>query len=288
MKIALGTVQFGMRYGVANRAGRVPLTEVKDILEQSAAVGIDTLDTAIAYGDSEAVLGEIGVDRWHVVTKLPTLPDGVSDVTAWVATQIEASLNRLGVSRLYGVLLHRPDQLLGNNGKSLIYALQHIKELGYTEKIGISAYCPDEIDNLASACSLDLVQAPLNILDRRLITSGCASRLKDRGIELHVRSIFLQGLLLMPEGSYPEKFQRWSPLWAHWHQWLRDSSLDAVQACLAYVMAAEEVDRVVVGVDSVAHLNEILMASHSSLATFPDFEHLVDVALLNPSCWSQL
>lgn len=288
MKITLGTVQFGMQYGVANHAGRVPFVAVKELLGLAASKGIDTLDTAIAYGDSETVLGQVGVDQWHVVTKLPTVPDGLLDITAWVVNQIEASLNRLGIKQLHGVLLHRPDQLLGKDGKSLVYALQHLKALGYTRKIGISAYSPEEIDNLANVLPLDLIQAPLNILDRRLITSGCASRLKDSGTEVHVRSTFLQGLLLMHEGSRPEKFQRWAPLWTRWQKWLEDSTLTPVQACLAYVLAAPEVDRVVVGVDSLSHLNDILASSHASLATLPDWGQLVDAELINPSCWNQL
>lgn len=288
MKIALGTVQFGMEYGVANQAGRVPLADVKGILELAASKGIDTLDTAIAYGDSETVLGQAGVEQWHVVTKLPAVPDGVTDITAWVTNQIEASLNRLGIRQLHGVLLHRPDQLLGKDGKSLAYALQHLKEVGYTRKIGISAYSPEEIDNLIGVLHLDLIQAPLNILDRRLIVSGCAKRLKDQGTEVHVRSTFLQGLLLIPESKRPEKFQRWNPLWTRWHKWLRDSSLTAVQACLAYVMSAQEVDRVVVGVDSLTQLKEILTSSHTDLVTPPDWDQLVDADLINPSCWNQL
>lgn len=288
MKIALGTVQFGMQYGVANQAGRVPLAEVKKILELATTKGVDTIDTAIAYGDSEAVLGQTGVDQWHVVTKLPAVPEGVSDITAWVVNQIDASLNRLGIGQLHGVLLHRSDQLLGKDGKSLAYALQHLKALGYTRKIGISAYSPKEIDNVSDVLPLDLIQAPLNILDRRLITSGCASRLKDRGIEVHVRSTFLQGLLLMPEDGRPELFERWAPLWSLWHKWLKDSSLTALQACLAYVMNASEVDRVVVGVDSLSHLNEIFTSSHARLTTLPDWGQLVDAKLINPSCWDQL
>lgn len=288
MKIALGTVQFGMEYGVANQAGRVKLVDVKSILELAASKGVDTLDTAIAYGDSETVLGQAGVDEWQVVTKLPAVPDGVSDITAWVTAQLEGSLNRLGIRHLHGVLLHRPDQLLGKDGRAIVYALQHMKALGYTRKIGVSAYSPEDIDMLAGILHLDLVQAPLNILDRRLVVSGCAQRLKDQGTEVHVRSAFLQGLLLMPESSRPEKFQRWNTLWGHWHQWLRESSLTAVQACLAYATSVQEVDRIVVGVDSLTHLNEILTSSHARLGTLPDFAQLVNADLINPSLWNQL
>lgn len=288
MKIALGTVQFGLQYGIANNVGRTALADVKDILQLAASIGLDTLDTAIAYGDSESVLGQAGVDQWQVVTKLPAVPDGVPDVTAWVTAQIEASLRRLGIRQLHGVLLHRPEQLLGKDGREIVYALQHIKALGHTRKIGVSAYSPEEIDKLAGILHLDLVQAPLNILDRRLVMSGCAQRLKEQGTEVHVRSAFLQGLLLMPESRRPEKFQRWNALWAHWHQWLRESSMTAVQACLAYATSVQEVDRIVVGVDSLAHLNEILTSSHARLGTLPDFAQLVDADLINPSVWNQL
>jgi len=286
-RLALGTVQFGLEYGVANQAGRVQLEDVRNILQEAAAQGIDTLDTAIAYGESESALGQAGVNGWNVVTKLPTLPEGCADVAGWVEAQMEGSLKRLGVRQLYGVLLHRPEQLLGEDGNSLFKALQHLKAQGITRKIGVSIYGPEEIDRLMAERQFDLVQAPLNILDRRLVESGWARRVKDQGTELHVRSAFLQGLLLMAPDQRPGKFARWQPVWSEWTRWLGETGLTPLHACLRYVLGVEEVDKVVVGVDSVRHLQEILAASHAPLPSLPNWPQPIDSDLINPSCWNQ-
>lgn len=284
----MGTVQFGLEYGVANKTGRVQFEEAKSILQQAAAEGIDTLDTAIAYGDSESTLGQVGVRGWKVITKLPALPGGCADVAGWVETQIEGSLNRLGISQMHGVLLHCPGQLLGENGQPLVEALQRIKVQGFTRKIGVSIYEPEELDRLIGEMQFDLVQAPLNILDRRLVESGWVRRLKERGVEVHVRSAFLQGLLLMAADQQPEKFARWHNIWSEWRRWLGETGLTPLQACLGYAMGVEEVDKVVVGVDSVKQLKEILAATHSSLPSLPNWQQPIDTGLINPGRWNQL
>lgn len=287
MKIALGTVQFGLDYGVANNAGRVSFEEAKKILGLAKKHGIDTLDTAIAYGDSEATLGRLGVRDCEIITKLPAMPDGYANVASWVEDQVAGSLDRLDVANLYGVLLHRPDQLLGERGVELYGALQQLKQRKFTQKIGVSIYGPAELQ-LLSQMSFDVVQAPLNILDRSLVESGWAKRLRQQGTELHVRSTFLQGLLLMSPERRPEKFFRWAPLWSEWERWLESSGIPPLQACLGYVLGVAEVDKVVIGVDSAHHLQQILDASKRRLDSLPAWPDNIDEDLINPALWNQL
>lgn len=288
MKLALGTVQFGLDYGVANQTGRISFSDAKTIIQQAAIGGIDTLDTAIAYGTSETTLGQVGVEDWHVITKLPALPVDCQGIGDWVTAQIEQSMSRLGVVQLQGVLLHRPDDLLGENRSNLVKALEGLKADGLTRQIGVSIYAPEQLEKLTSIMTLDLIQAPLNILDRRLVASGWASRLKDRGTEVHVRSIFLQGLLLMTSSQRPVKFAPWSEIWLEWSRWLERTGLTPVQACLAYVLDVVEVDKIIVGVDSLMQLNEILYASQTVLPSLPNWPHSIDTKLINPAFWNQL
>ena len=288
MKIALGTVQFGLEYGVANQAGRVQLEDVKNIIQLAFAQGVCTLDTAIDYGDSECTLGQAGVNGWNIVTKLPAVPQGCTDVAGWVSMQIEGSLARLGVSQLHGVLLHRPAQLLGEYGQQLLDLMQHLKAHGVTRKIGVSVYSPDELCALEGTIPFDIVQAPLNILDRRLVDSGWAKKLRNQGAELHVRSTFLQGLLLMSPDQRPDKFALFSSIWSEWARWLNETGLTPLQACLGYVSGIAEVDKVVVGVDSVKQLQEILAASNLHLPSLPNWAQPIDTNLINPGRWSQL
>lgn len=287
-RLGLGTVQFGLPYGIANQAGQVSRLEANAMLKLAAANGIDTLDTAIAYGDSEACLGELGTQGFKVVTKLPAVPDDCSEVSDWVKQQVDASLLRLGVTSVYGLLLHRSEQLLGTNGATLYRALEILKDNGQVQKFGVSIYSPNELDALIPKFSFDLVQAPFNLLDRRLYHSGWLQRLKDSNIEVHTRSVFLQGLLIMPRTDIPAKFKSWSVLWDLWHGWLAECGASSVQACLSFPLSFPEIDRVVVGADSVSQLAQLLSATNSPpVIDFPDMQ-CRDENLINPALWPTL
>lgn len=288
MKLALGTVQFGLSYGIANQEGQVTRAVAKTMLHYAQASGIDTLDTAIAYGESEACLGEVGTQGFRLVTKLPAVPDGQVDIHNWVREQVAASFKRLGVKTVYGLLLHRPDQLLGANGQTLFRVLQELKEVGLVQKIGVSIYAPSELDMLIPRYRFDLIQAPFNLIDRRMSTSGWMQRLKQEGVELHTRSAFLQGLLLMPRAAIPSKFAPWSELWNSWHNWLELNSVSPLQASLAYSLSFPEIDRVVIGADSVNQLEQIIGATKgNALPELPDLR-CDDTNLINPANWSRL
>lgn len=289
-RLALGTVQFGLAYGVANSGGQLPRKEAARILEFASSAGIDTLDTAIAYGESEGILGEIGINTFKVVTKIPPIPANISDVGGWVQGQIRSSLERLGVSSLYGVLLHRPADLTGAAGKKLVRALNQLQADEIVRKIGVSIYAPAELEYVFQEMAADIVQAPLNIIDRRLETSGWLKRLNDQSVEVHTRSAFLQGLLLMQRSAIPAKFERWSKIWEAWEQALAEKQISAISACLHYPMSLRSVSRVVVGVDSVSQLNAIVQSCSSPppIDDFWDFMVKEDELLINPSKWTEL
>lgn len=287
-KIALGTVQFGLEYGIANKSGQLSIDEIKNVLEYAKTNTLDTLDTAIGYGDSEERLGHVGVSQWDVITKLPTLPESIKDVKVWVRETVELSLLRLQTEQLKGLLLHRPDDLLHKQGDILYRALEELKEDGLVQKIGVSIYGPEELESLYSRYSLDIIQVPFNILDRRLKESGWLTRLSDQGTEIHVRSVFLQGLLLLSSKNRPDQFNRWEPLWNKWHAWLSEVDISPLQACLAYVLSELEIDRVIVGVDSLEQLKEILNATKNIRSEIPEYLHCNDIDLINPARWDSL
>lgn len=288
MKIALGTVQFGLPYGVSNHTGQTPLHEAARIVDLARSSGISVLDTAMAYVDSEARLGKIGVDSFKVVTKLPPLPENCSEPKKWAEEQVEGSLQRLGQKRLYGLLLHNPAQLLSPNGQHLFKALQGFKARGLVEKIGISIYSPSELDELFPLFPFDIVQSPFNPVDRSLIASGWMQKLHAEGIEIHVRSVFLQGLLLMPADQIPTKFSRWSPLWKNWHDWLSQNGIYPQAACLAFAKSFSEVDQILVGVETSRQLEELLSVFDLPIPdSFPSIQS-TDPNLINPSQWSKL
>ena len=287
-KLALGTVQFGLPYGVANQRGQVSAKEVGLILDVARNVGVTTLDTAISYGESEQVLGRQGLRGFSVVTKLPGMPLGCSDVAGWVESELQGSLVRLGVDGVDSLLLHRPGQLLEPLGPVLYRALLSEREKGRVRRIGVSVYDPEELDILCRRYKFDLVQAPFSILDKRMLTSGWLDRLQQNGTALHVRSVFMQGLLLMVKGDRPEKFARWDPQWDIWEQWLAETGQTPLQACLRYSLSLQQIERVVVGVDSLTQWESILQAAGGACPPIPQDLGCCDVKLLNPALWSHL
>jgi aryl-alcohol dehydrogenase-like predicted oxidoreductase len=284
-RLALGTVQFGLPYGIANRQGQVTLAEAARIIDHGRARGLDTLDTAAAYGDSERRLGQIGVSGWRVVTKLPPLPPSCHDVEEWVESCTRSSLERLRVPQVYGLLVHRAADLASAAGDELVGALQRLKMRGIVGRIGASVYEPGELQAMVRHFPLDLVQAPLNVLDRRFESSGWLGRLKALGTEVHVRSVFLQGLLLLPREARPAKFDRWRLLWDVWDQWLCETGLSAAQACLGFALRHPSINRVVVGVENDAQLSDLL-ACALPLPDEPPHELVSeDPELIDPSRW---
>jgi len=286
MKLALGTVQFGLKYGLGNTKGKVSKDEVSEILSIAKSIGINTLDTAINYGCSEKVLGEIGIRDWRIVSKLPNIGPDILNIQEWIAAEVESSAIRLNVESLTGVLLHHSENLLGERGAEVYIALQNLKKRGLVEKIGVSIYSPDEL-TLLDAFNLDIVQAPLNVFDKRYVLSGWAKKLKDSGVEIHTRSYFLQGLLLMDKNNRPNKFNVWGDVWRKWDEWLKSRGISPVQACISYPLSISEVDCVLIGVDSVAHLEEIVANSSKEVLDYPDFDNL-DLRLIEPSRWKYL
>jgi hypothetical protein len=262
--------------------------EIPKILSRAWASGIDTLDTAMEYGESEERLGEAGVQQWKIISKLPEIPEHCSNVASWLEESLIRSLDRLKVPNIYGLLLHRPQQLLGPQGKVLYRALVDAREQGKVEKIGISVYSPDELDALWPYYKFDLIQAPYNILDRRLVSSGWLARLNQFGSEVHVRSVFLQGLLLMETGKRHDKFNRWQSLWDDWHRWLVEHKSTALQTCLGFALSESEITRVVVGVDSLQQLEKIIATDNLSLSAFPESIECADVDLIDPTEWAKL
>ncbi|WP_110689370.1 aldo/keto reductase [Salinicola endophyticus] len=285
MKIALGTVQFGMNYGVANSAGKVRLQDVRRILDIAHGAGVTTLDTAVSYGESESLLGRVGTKNFDVVSKLPPRDFHDSNAGEWVATHIQNSLRKLNRSSLYGLLLHRPLDLMERNGQDVYNALCDFKARGVVKKIGISVYGPEELEKLFSRYDFDMVQAPMNIIDQRMRESGWLDKLKHSGVEVHIRSAFLQGLLLMRKDDRPAFFKPWSDLFLRIEEWCRDENISLLEACLGCLVQRPQIDKVVVGVTCQNQLEDILASICSHQIKPPASLCSHDEALINPSMW---
>lgn len=279
MRLALGTVQFGLDYGISNRVGQVADDELGAILALARRLKIDTLDTAHAYGNAEARLGSQQTAGFNLISKLAP---GIT--AAGVTTAVEESLNRLARPCLNGLLLHRSQDAT----PMLFERLKDLQQQGKVGKLGVSVYSPQELEHwFEEGHPLQLVQLPANLLDQRFLRSGWLERLQDMGCEIHVRSLFLQGLLLMQPALRPDYFQSFAgPLGlldsAHPH-------LSPLDKALSLVAALPQVSRFVVG---VCHAHELaaIGATYGHLHPWQDVE-LATLAcdepdLINPARWT--
>ena len=288
MKLGLGTVQFGLDYGVSNSSGRTPVDAAKCILDYAAAAGIQVLDTSPSYGVSEQVLGEVAanVRQFKVVTKTRPQVFGSQELR----TDLLESLHRLSRPSVYGLLVHRSADLLSRNGEDLFAELVRLKEQGFVGKIGVSVYEAAEIDALLERYSIDLLQIPFNVLDQRLLISGHLQKAKDLGIECHARSIFLQGLLLMEPESLTGNFKSMEEHLRSYRRFIAERGLTPVSAALRFALQVPEIDIALCGVNTLSQLEEIVAIAldspkHVDASEFGKFA-IKEERLLNPSLWS--
>lgn len=290
-KIALGSAQFGLQYGVANEIGHVSINCVSQIISKARDEGIDTIDTAISYGSSESALGRAGVSGFKVITKLPPLPKFPLKIIEWINSQVELSLDRLKVDKLDGILLHRAEDITSAYSLEYQKALEILKRDNLCSAVGLSIYDPWELEKVwanSNGWLPEIIQAPLNIFDQRLIDSGWLSTLSKNGIRVQVRSVFLQGLLLLDADSRNLYFEPWRRNLDDWLHWCNESGVSRLSAALDIAVNQEGVEKIVVGVDSLQQLKEILaIEQHVEKRNLSSFK-IEDAGLIDPRRWNLL
>lgn len=286
-KLAIGTVQFGADYGIANKTGKVCMEEASSILNFAWESGVDTLDTAIVYGESETLLGNIGIAKWKVISKIPSVPPDCTNIDAWVKESVNGSLDRLKIKTLHAILLHNAAELFTDHGKELYQSLLTLKAEGKIGKTGVSIYDPSELDCICPDFAIDMVQAPLNIFDRRLINSGWLHKLQHMNVEVHIRSVFLQGLLLMEPQERPPYFDKWQHTFDNLDKWIAEENISRLHACIGFALHAPGISRIVVGVDNRSHLEQIAAMFALPTVDVPGGLASADIDLITPSRWKK-
>lgn len=293
MKIGLGTAQFGLDYGISNPLGKTPIQEVRKILQTAAKNGIQLIDTASLYGDSESILGQCleGQTPFHIVTKTPRF--GIRLLQKENAEKLKyafsESLRKLNQSSLYGLLVHSADDLLARNGSIIWKAMDDLKRRGFVEKIGASVYTAAQIDSIIESFPIDLIQLPVSVLDQRLIDSGHLKMLKKKGIEVHARSVLLQGLLLMTPSELPDHFSSVRSHLQSYHRYFASRNISPLKSALDFVLNLDEIDAVIIGVASTGQLEQVLCGTGSEIEMSSDEYRKFawwDEKILDPSQWN--
>lgn len=272
-KLGLGTVQFGQAYGVSNVHGKVSPDTVRAILRRASEEGITVLDTAANYGEAEQILGQFDTSAFRIVTKTISVKNGVDAVLV----RARQSAQSLSADTL---LVHAAGDLANDE---LWPALQRLKTDGIFRRIGISVYAADNPAALAARFQPDVMQLPLSLLDQRLLKDGTLAWLKEHGVEVHARSIFLQGLLFLEK--LPAKLAYAAPQLATVKSAIQAAGSTPLAAALGFALSRPEISVALLGVTSLPELNEILGAAANPPTLDWDALALDDEMLLTPSRW---
>lgn len=288
-KLGLGTVQFGTDYGVSNKMGITSQNEASSILALAKNLGIDLIDTSPAYGAAESVLGAVlGDVNLDVVTKTVRIDSKIISKAHIenVKQSFYKSLRDMRKDSIYGLIAHQGYDLYKQGYEHYIEFFDELKEASLVKKIGASVYNKMELENVLSCCDIDMVQLPLSILDQDLLVSGYLDELQRRGIEVHVRSVFLQGLVFLNKNSLDPYFDPISSTLARFDDVLTECNISALDASLSYVMNAKSVNKVVLGIQNVEQLMQVANSISKNIK-LPPVGHLSlsNTEFVNPSKW---
>jgi len=255
-RLVLGTAAFQHGYGITNGGKSPEQKQCWSLLEAGLAQGIKKIDTAAAYGEAERLLGDFGMKNFSVITKVHCEESRAGED---LEEKLVQSLRRLQIPRCYGLLLHNEEALAGASGVKIAGALHGLIRKGLVEKIGVSSYEAAQAELLVEKYGLQILQIPCHPLDRRVVESGTLRRWTEGGIEVHLRSIFLQGLLLQ-ELPVSARATPSLPLaeTRRFREKCKAAGISPLQACLSFVWEASPTASVVIGPTSVDELTQII------------------------------
>jgi aryl-alcohol dehydrogenase-like predicted oxidoreductase len=291
-RLVLGTAQLGMPYGIANRTGRPDVETAVSIVKTAWEGGIREFDTAQAYGESEAVLGRalssLGISyEARIITKLDPKLDPLQEHN--IKRSIKKSLERLQIPALYGLMLHREEWLdhlkygLGETLRALVLD-------GTVQHLGVSVYKPDKALQVLQSGIFDMIQVPANILDRRFADAGVVNSADKKGNQVYIRSVFLQGLLLMKPEDLPahmafakDTINKIDSLCAR-YRYTRP------QMALFYIKEKYRHAKIILGAETPIQLEQNLYIwkdDYTSILEINEFDRLsiADERIINPSLW---
>lgn len=282
-KLVLGTVQFGLNYGVNNQTGQVTAEGVDAILSLANKAGIEFLDTSYAYGESENSLGlsfRENFLEFNVISKYPQSDKSVTVI-------FEESLTRLGKDKIYGYLVHHFDYYMLH--PEIWNDFEELKKCGKVTKIGFSIYSIEQLQHLFNNnIAFDIIQFPYNIFDRQF--EPYLSKLKNMGVEIHIRSVFLQGLFFKDLSLLDGKLLLLKPYLRMLYDFCNANEISISKLALNFVIRNPYIDGVLIGVDSVDQLQSNIEALSynldKSVVDFIDSIKINEIELLNPANWN--
>ncbi len=281
MKILIGTAQFNNNYGIHQQNKNFNFKQKFFLIKYAKKKGIKWIDTAPNYKDAETELGNIGVRDFNIITKLPKIKNNILKKN-YLLSKTEESLSKLKIKKLYGILVHDLKDINNKHREKYIKELKYLKKINLVKKVGISLYNINDLQKILKFWKPDLIQVPYNVIDRRLNNKKILKIIKKNKIEIHARSIFLQGLLI--KRSKKRKLQKWNLLFNRWFSWCKKNKLKPYEAAYLFVKKNKNINKIIIGFDNISQIKKILQIK-KRINNFPDLE-CKDKMLINAFNWS--
>jgi aryl-alcohol dehydrogenase-like predicted oxidoreductase len=277
----LGTAQTDLNYGFNKNKDLYSLINI--IKEKKF-----TLDTAPAYKNTQSFFNSFKNSKLNIISKLPSIECKFELFEKKLNEQIKVIFDKVNNRNLNSILIHDPLLPLDKKRWEIVYnQLTKLKKLRKIKKIGVSVYNTYELDRILKVFTPDVVQFPVNIFNQSFIKNDYLKNLKKKNIELHARSIFLQGLLLHEKRSLPKYFKSWALIFKNWYKFLNDKNISAYELCLQFVLNQKIIDKYIVGVDNIFQLKQLIkfVDSYKYKKIIVDQFDLDDENLADPRYW---
>ena len=283
-KLCIGTAQFGIKYGISNKKGKIKKKELDKLNFILKKEKIKFLDTSVDYRNCEKILNKLNLEKIKVISKIPKIPKKCSDINKWIENKVISSLKKINKKSFYAILLHHPDDMLSKKANAIYKSLINLKKNNKIKKIGISIYDFENSIRILKKFNFDILQCPYNVIDRRLDNSRYMNFFKKKKIEIHVRSVFLQGLLLMKKR--PEKFDKWAKLFKIWDRMNKNNIPQSALNAVNFVLKNKNINKIIIGFENSSQLKNILKNYQNKKINYPTNLASKDLNLINPNNWN--
>lgn len=260
MKLIFGTAQLDRNYGINKENNFMTKNNLSKILKILKKNKINFIDTAPAYKSAETKLGKNKLNRFNLITKIPSLKKiKKKHIKKFITKQINTSLKDLKIKKFYAIILHDCGDLINNPHKEIIYKeLKELKNNGIALKIGFSSYDTNDIRIILKDYKIDMIQSPCNVFDQKILDKKMLLLLKKKKIEVHLRSIFLQGLLLTDIKKITFNKPNWKKYFLKWNFFLKKNKIEKLEACINFALNIKGNFKILIGFNNIKELKEII------------------------------
>ncbi len=278
-KIIIGSTQFGLSYGISNTKGKTKENSINKILKLSRKKKVRNLYTSNYYGIANQVLGKKNLKAFNIILKFKKndfLKKNIINEIKKTSKILRKNINTIIIDNFESIPKLRAKKIYKN--------LISLKSKKIINKFGYSIYSFKNLKKVCNKYRPDIIQCPYNIIDRRIEKNNHLNFFKQKKIEVHIRSIFLQGLLLMDLKKIPKKFMPWKNLLVTWQNWIKKENITAVEACYSFVSKSKFISKILIGVNNFSQFEEIINSKIKKNLRFPDVSSQSN-NLINPINW---